>query len=547
MVFNGLDEPDRRALPARTVAWSSPRRAGSSSFFPTSRTNSYTVVADLRTQVHNFWDRGPARPRRGPGLRDEQLHLRPLHLRRADRRIRPDVGARRRHVGSLPLSSGSDDRRMRGQRPALAADRGRDRLDRERAGADQRLVPAVPEPLDRLAQLRRRRLPLRQRRRRSELRQCGLGPVRRLRGQPHAEEPLRGSPGGVGGDQTPPTAEGGALRSQSPSARPASRACSTAPCCAWTPPPAPASRATPSSRAPTRTRRRIIAYGMRNPFRFDIKPGTNDVWISDVGLQRLGGAQPPPRSHGRTRLRLALLRGHRPRVRVRRRQSHHLREPLRVRDGRRALPDLQPRRPRGRQRRLPDGQLFGGRPRLLHGRQQLPAQLHGRSRFLRLLARLHVGHLPGLRTAARTRRPPPRSPRRRRVPSTSSSGPDGNLYYVDFNGGQVLAHRVRPPRRGHGDSDERRDPAERPVRRLRFATGAVRRHPDLRLGPRRRRSVRRLDARRAPPFSTPWSAPTRSGSRSPTSAAASDISDPITIQAGGANPTATILTPAVRL
>jgi glucose/arabinose dehydrogenase len=29
--------------------------------------------------------------------------------------------------------------------------------------------------------------------------------------------------------------------------------------------------------------RRIVAYGLRNPFRFTIRPGTNDVWIGDVG------------------------------------------------------------------------------------------------------------------------------------------------------------------------------------------------------------------------------------------------------------------------
>ena len=30
--------------------------------------------------------------------------------------------------------------------------------------------------------------------------------------------------------------------------------------------------------------RRIIAYGLRNPFRFTIKPGTDDVWLGDVGF-----------------------------------------------------------------------------------------------------------------------------------------------------------------------------------------------------------------------------------------------------------------------
>jgi glucose/arabinose dehydrogenase len=32
--------------------------------------------------------------------------------------------------------------------------------------------------------------------------------------------------------------------------------------------------------------RRILAYGMRNPFRFAIRPGANDVWIGDVGWNR---------------------------------------------------------------------------------------------------------------------------------------------------------------------------------------------------------------------------------------------------------------------
>lgn len=30
---------------------------------------------------------------------------------------------------------------------------------------------------------------------------------------------------------------------------------------------------------------RIVAYGMRNPFRFNVRPGTNELWIGDVGWQ----------------------------------------------------------------------------------------------------------------------------------------------------------------------------------------------------------------------------------------------------------------------
>jgi len=32
--------------------------------------------------------------------------------------------------------------------------------------------------------------------------------------------------------------------------------------------------------------RRIVAYGMRNPFRFTVRPGTNEMWIGDVGWGR---------------------------------------------------------------------------------------------------------------------------------------------------------------------------------------------------------------------------------------------------------------------
>ena len=39
----------------------------------------------------------------------------------------------------------------------------------------------------------------------------------------------------------------------------------------------------PLAASPDANARRIIAYGLRNPFRFDVRPGTNEVWVGDVG------------------------------------------------------------------------------------------------------------------------------------------------------------------------------------------------------------------------------------------------------------------------
>jgi glucose/arabinose dehydrogenase len=88
----------------------------------------------------------------------------------------------------------------------------------------------------------------------------------------------------VGGTQTSPTAEGGALRSQDVRTTtdptgldgailrvdPATGA-------------GPADNPLGSSPDADANERRIVAYGLRNPFRITTRPGTSEIWAGDVG------------------------------------------------------------------------------------------------------------------------------------------------------------------------------------------------------------------------------------------------------------------------
>ena len=120
-------------------------------------------------------------------------------------------------------------------------------------------------------------------------------------------------------------------------------------------------------------------------------------------------------------------------------------------------------------------------------------------------------------------------------PVQLQTGPDGDLFYVDFNGGRL--HRIvyagRQPRADGGD---RGHPTSGPAPlTVSFSgTGSTRsrrRHPDLRLGPRRRRRLRRLDRGRAGfTYTSPASVPV--GLRVTDPGALSDT-DSVTITATG--------------
>jgi glucose/arabinose dehydrogenase/PKD repeat protein len=94
-----------------------------------------------------------------------------------------------------------------------------------------------------------------------------------------------GDPPGAPGDLlTAPTAEGGALRSQS-FRRPASEsAVLNGTVLRLNPVTGAAAAGNPAIGNADPIRRRIVAYGLRNPFRIAFRPGTNDLYIGDVGF-----------------------------------------------------------------------------------------------------------------------------------------------------------------------------------------------------------------------------------------------------------------------
>ena len=148
-VFSGLTQPTAvRFAPDGRVFVA--EKSGLIKVFDGLADTTPTIFADLRTNVHNFWDRGLLGLALAPELPDRPVRLRALHARRGDRRHGAALGHARRHVRPLP-----DAARARPATAASSAAASRastalgDVMAGDRAGADRGLVPAVPEPLDR--------------------------------------------------------------------------------------------------------------------------------------------------------------------------------------------------------------------------------------------------------------------------------------------------------------------------------------------------------------------------------------------------------------
>jgi PKD repeat protein/glucose/arabinose dehydrogenase len=93
--------------------------------------------------------------------------------------------------------------------------------------------------------------------------------------------PCGDPPAPVGGAMTPPTAEGGALRSQD--VRTTGDPTSLDGAILRVNPDSGAAMAGNPNTSSDPNARRIVAHGLRNPFRITIRPGTNEVWSGDVG------------------------------------------------------------------------------------------------------------------------------------------------------------------------------------------------------------------------------------------------------------------------
>ena len=279
VAFSGLTNPTAVRLAADGRVFVIEKR-GLLKVFDSLADTTPAVVADLRSEVDDYWDRGLLGIALDPSFATNgYVYL--LYTYDAP----PGQTAPVWNDGCpTPPGPNTDGCVVSGRlvRIQVAAD------DHE-VGTPQnliadQLVPAVPEPFDWRPRLRPRRQAVRQRWRGRELHRRRLRAERRhARRHADPEESLRRpADRRRRGGQTPPSAQGGALRAQSPR-RPAGLASLNGSLLRLDPATGAAAAGNPNAASPDSNLRRIVAYGFRNPFRFAFRPGSSQLWLGDVG------------------------------------------------------------------------------------------------------------------------------------------------------------------------------------------------------------------------------------------------------------------------
>ena len=260
-----------------------------------------TVFADLRTQVHNFWDRGLLGLALDPASRPSRTSTSSTRStpRSAARRR---AGARRTPRRLVPDPARPDDGRLRRQRAALApAGEPATRM----TGSEQVLSTAGAS-----SSRATRSGPWRS----APTARCTPAPATaRLHGADYGQLGTRNPCGDPpGGAAALARHRRGRRAARQVRRRRPSRG-STGRSCASTGRRAPALAGNPLAASADPNARRIVASGLRNPFRFALRPGTSEVWMGDVGwdaveeIDRVADPTAPTVDE----LRLAVLRGRR--------------------------------------------------------------------------------------------------------------------------------------------------------------------------------------------------------------------------------------------
>ena len=285
VVFSGLTNPTTlRFLPDGRVVVA--EKSGLIKVFPDIHTNTYTVVADLRTEVHNFWDRGLLGLEIDPNFATNHyvyvLYSHDAAIGGTPPRWGPGDGTS--DPCPTPPGATTDGCVISGHLSRLTAV-GNDWTASEQVliedwcqqfpshsigsiafGADGMLFLTGGDG--------------------ASFNNQDWGQFGGTSGSPPyvtPANPCGDPPFPVGTPQTKPTAEGGALRSQSHLRTAGQPRVLNGALLRVDPATGDAPPDNPLFSSSDPNEQRIVGYGFRNPFRMIVRPGTNDVYVADVG------------------------------------------------------------------------------------------------------------------------------------------------------------------------------------------------------------------------------------------------------------------------